>query len=813
MVKVWITGRSEAEKTEQSSTNPTAPRTIPLPENISISRTRPGDLSQNDCYNTAELSIRTAIPQKREFSQAFPASKQPTDLDAICTPSHSSRRTSSDTEREDTQEKDTTSTMKGKTRCDCPDAGDEDIDECVICCWSYDDERNNEVTPMLSPLPSLVSDSTLAAEATDSASRDEAITEPGHLPRYRCHCPGKKGEENPYFCDNCCFESYEAEQGRIALTRTRTPSLNSLLGDPEPEEEEYKPVPNKKGYKVHWDPDVKDTGYHKKWTKRPESRTTREKDEGDVIAGYVAFQLALEQIPDLGYLDEETVEQAVWLLGQAHTDIVREVADDARERRGMADPRLLARGEADTEADTEDDTKDDDEAEWETESESESEDDNETNELDDISISESEMRVAMDEILHQTTVKAFLQCIEEHVEAVVLCTHCRFLHHSSFYTTDPLAHAPCPATEKLSLSSHFSTASVEPRDNLFVKPLNFIDLQTAMKVWRSDDWNWIDFKYKMGLVHNHSDFTLEKGLQGTINYTWWGSSAVTTEFFVANSRGKDRLMYRTQHFWYMKDQCIGTFVKKHIENEMRDFNMGRWKHGVRGLCDHQSHQKFWEFNDPGIYAGVKRCDQCALEWEVCHGDVMSEESLHVMATKLDFSGKIKREMKSTRKTVIETGPRPDRSKRPTKPKKIGELIVLTCWRDFGACKSVCDPRWSAHFSEYQNREFLHADRLRDEDGWMTDENEEPAQDWELGSIKKAFETVDFHAGQEGIGDIESRLDEKYRRRLKMLLGENWKEYHDTVTVQFKDMTRISPGPSISANAKTSGAGTPGREGN
>lgn len=788
MVKVWINGRPDPEKSSQPNTAPIPLELMSAPEDLPFLQLRPRtrDITQNETPITPSRIIRTLIPQKRGFMEAFPPSKRPTDLDDLYSPMAKLACTAASRSKpeEDSSER-VMRTLNSRRRCRCLDAEDDDLDTvCVLCGWISNEE--NEATPALSLSSSLTSDSGLS----ESSSQEE-IANSTWLPRYRCHCPGTAGKEDPYYCETCGLESYEAEQGRIALTRTRTPSLTSCLGDNEAEEEEYVPVPNKKGHMVRWDPDVKDnTGCGKEYRNR---RFPRGKDEEDERLKDEAFRSALEQIPDLSCLDAGTVEQAMWLSGQKHTELVREVADKARKVREAIDPRLLAHSESKTEAGTE--------GEKENGSESESESDN-----DDNSFTSSEMRVAMDEIHHQGTIKALLRCIEEHVEYTILCTHCRFLHHSAFYTTDPPVPAECPSSSRLSRSSRRPIDSSRPRDNLFIRSLNFIDLQTAMKVWRRDDWIWADVKYKMGILRNDPVLTLERELRpNTVRYPnnvtnyWWGSSALTAEFFVANAnaKGKDRLMYRTQHYWFVRGDSFGAYVKAAVHAEMKGLGLGRWSThgGVRGLCDHQKHQKLWCFDDPEEYTGIRRCDQCALEWEVNMGDVMGDElPLPLTATLLDFTGKSERMMKNPRRTVTETYPVCDvgDGTPPKGPEKKGELVILTCWRDFGACRSVCDPRWNAHFQEYQDTEFLFADRLRDEVGWMDDENEEPAQDWELGGIKKAFETVDVCADEDGVGNLKSVLEEKKGKRLRCFLGGHLQNWDDIFTIRFRNISKPPP---------------------
>lgn len=105
--------------------------------------------------------------------------------------------------------------------------------------------------------------------------------------------------------------------------------------------------------------------------------------------------------------------------------------------------------------------------------------------------------------------------------------------------------------------------------------------------------------------------------------------------------------------------------------------------------------------------------------------------------------------------------------------KMGMVIVISCWRDFGSCRSVLDERWRAHFREYESL-------VSGEDGgerWRDEENEQPAQDWELGGIKRAFEGIEGYAGEgeETEGDLKWALEEFMGRKLKILLGWELKD--------------------------------------
>jgi hypothetical protein len=93
----------------------------------------------------------------------------------------------------------------------------------------------------------------------------------------------------------------------------------------------------------------------------------------------------------------------------------------------------------------------------------------------------------------------------------------------------------------------------------------------------------------------------------------------------------------------------------------------------------------------------------------------------------------------------------------------GLALVFTVWRDLGRCLSPFDPRWTAHFEEYEGDEYkMGFFRLHDETepnkGWR--EDEEPVNDWALGGIRKAFEM-----DEDWELDVEACLT---RKHLKLL---------------------------------------------
>ncbi|KAE8442016.1 hypothetical protein EG329_003917 [Mollisiaceae sp. DMI_Dod_QoI] len=600
-----------------------------------------------------------------------------------------------------------TATSKRKLRCFCPDVDDdeEDITECIVCGFGWEEKDEINVPPS-SPI-SGASDGTLVAQ-------DREL--------------------------------------------------------------ELKPIPNTKGNNTHWAPDTTSTKDQKACTAASEDAgiaesisdamntelekvkkiNDKKREEEKEAAENAKLELALQHLPNLADVAEIKLKYVARRLTGKQANILLEVG--CRARSAKASARLLSAIRNGKKKDGNSSNND--------------------IEMADLSFN----NISVEQQLQQAAHKELLQCLDTHTDAVLLCTHCRTLHPTSPFHPRYKDNRLCPASLRLGhLSTVVWTSPSIPRNNLFIKELNFSDVQKAMKVWQKDSWRWGNVKSKMGL----SQF--EKFLSHDVEHTSYGSCQVVTEFYVANERGKERLMYRTQHIWFVserkrepgrEDPDPMKQSRRAAETDMRMLVLGHYGPKlVSGLCHHISSDEFWEFDDPGKHAGVKRCEKCALEWEVSHGDVFAED--------VNPEGVI---------NAIEFTAEDSRVNKMELKEKRGEIIVLTCWRDFGACKSVWDPRWTAHFREFQYTAVT--DLIpREMNGWTDEENEEPAQDWEFGGIKRAFEGIDTYADNEG-GDLKWHLEEKDGKKVKVLMGGmSWiNDVEKIVTVEFRDLTKILPKP-------------------
>jgi hypothetical protein len=168
---------------------------------------------------------------------------------------------------------------------------------------------------------------------------------------------------------------------------------------------------------------------------------------------------------------------------------------------------------------------------------------------------------------------------------------------------------------------------------------------------------------------------------------------------VADQRGS-RLLHRKQDwvFGVGKDRrALGIAARMALQSndtsELKDYP---------GLCRHISREDLYShlvLLSDREGSELQRCDKCALEYQVDVVDVDIEDTS-------------------------------------------GLAFVFTAWRDLGRCLSPFDPRWTAHFSDYEETEYkrsfghLH-DSTEPNKGWR--EDEEPVNDWALGGIRETFE--------------------------------------------------------------------------
>lgn len=110
--------------------------------------------------------------------------------------------------------------------------------------------------------------------------------------------------------------------------------------------------------------------------------------------------------------------------------------------------------------------------------------------------------------------------------------------------------------------------------------------------------------------------------------------------------------------------------------------------------------------------------------------------------------------------------------------------VVTVYRDFGRCLTPYDPRWAAHFVEYEFSGFT-GDFPAENQILRNPAEEECATDWELGGIMKAFEGTDeivaielsLHESvlKNMLSTEESRKREVEEKRRMDLEKQRWKK--------------------------------------
>jgi hypothetical protein len=125
------------------------------------------------------------------------------------------------------------------------------------------------------------------------------------------------------------------------------------------------------------------------------------------------------------------------------------------------------------------------------------------------------------------------------------------------------------------------------------------------------------------------------------------------------------------------------------------------------------------FDDENNNPSVRRCDQCALEYRYDWYDVGA----------------------------------------------LGKGIVLSVWRDFGRCLTPFDPRWMAHFEEFEDPGYIarfkrdlgglgEASSSKDTRRWKED-TESAASSWVVGQIQKMFEAEGGFDLEGCIGEMKS----------------------------------------------------------
>ncbi|KAG4438033.1 hypothetical protein IFR05_006492 [Cadophora sp. M221] len=231
------------------------------------------------------------------------------------------------------------------------------------------------------------------------------------------------------------------------------------------------------------------------------------------------------------------------------------------------------------------------------------------------------------------------------------------------------------------------------RNRPLLSPIRFSQACMAMKLYRQgkDYKHWI--KSIKDIAWNHVKTT---------------SHFVSADIWVTN----DRLLVRTQSWIYA--HSLDPASKNYVQKFLNGYHLPSYEKNplsswaCRHLAISPSKKHIFNFDNPEESTKIRQCEECALEYRI---DVV--KTIPVNWT-------------------------------PDSPRAIGDdafCAVVTVYRDFGRCLTPYDPRWAAHFVEYELNGF--AEEFPAENQKLRDPAEEEcATDWQLGGIMKAFEGMD-----------------------------------------------------------------------
>jgi hypothetical protein len=290
----------------------------------------------------------------------------------------------------------------------------------------------------------------------------------------------------------------------------------------------------------------------------------------------------------------------------------------------------------------------------------------------------------------------------------ILCRGCETLHRPC-HCCSKIGYIPEPYPAK-SCPSRFFVCKDRQWNALSLKPIDFAHTQKGMKAESHE------LRHSLFNPFKSPRTTLYMGADKTYRVIQ------LNEVFVVEEKGL-RLLHRKQDWFF----GTGKDMEK-LETAVRQALWLQAPASLRpypGVCRHFKRKEI-HFNLLYFFSSIPgpsklyRCDECALEWQIDMVDIKTENSS-------------------------------------------GLALVFTVWRDLGRCLSPFDPRWTAHFEEYEGDEYkMGVFRLHDETepnkGWR--EDEEPVNDWALGGIRKAFEM-----DEDWELDVEACLT---RKHLKLL---------------------------------------------
>jgi hypothetical protein len=245
---------------------------------------------------------------------------------------------------------------------------------------------------------------------------------------------------------------------------------------------------------------------------------------------------------------------------------------------------------------------------------------------------------------HKQMLKQYvLNFLDEKTNRRYLCRPCELFHFIPWHRYSSMA----PILEKDYPSQLVLNRNSSLR-RLFIAPFRFSQIQYAMKLFRH------------GMFYSHRLKPLLHALPEIGTNLW---CVRTSEVYpVADEEHGERLLSRIQNWYHTSPDIETPLSEKGMKNIAQ--LMGR-DSSMTHLCSHlmKRYPKdknhgfiLWDFEDLDSNHRVRKCEHCALEY---------------------------------RYDWYEAG-------------QYGSGLVLTTWRDFGKCLTPFDPRWRAHFEEYDD---------------------------------------------------------------------------------------------------------------
>ena len=233
--------------------------------------------------------------------------------------------------------------------------------------------------------------------------------------------------------------------------------------------------------------------------------------------------------------------------------------------------------------------------------------------------------------------------------------------------------------------------SLETRsDRSLISPIRFSQVYKAMKLHRLGKGSARDISF-LDLMYGYL-------LDDKINHY------IVIDPFILD----DRLLLRTQ---YWTSAHILEAERKAYIQAFLNGNCPSWgqKLPMAWACRHlNTSSSNYDFDHPEEALKLRRCNECAFEYQI---DTVKQIPVNWTSVS------------------------------PAQIANESFCAVVTTWRDFGRCLTPYDPRWAAHFVEYTEPYFTTCFPA-DNQQLRNPNEEEPANDWELGGIRRAYERCD-----------------------------------------------------------------------